>query len=314
MQRMPTGWLAVVCGAAIAAAGSGAPGQAPAPPAGKVKVRPQYLPGRAIRYSLSASGTTAWTPKIQNVEWGRIQTDLTFVLAVKTLRDSGACTFNLLGERLRSAGEGSGGRIDVEGNREKFRVRVKGKWQHSTRKSPLAGAMTMTFGPLGGYRFGTGLAPPVIYMLPHVDHRFWTLLTIAPLKDVGPGDSWNDEFHFPVPGAKDKRLKLTGAWKVAGWRNYRKRKVLAMTLSAKAELKDSDVLLKNGDTIHVTSGTYNASGESMWDVEAGVLCWAHARQDFLVKADKPAALALRSQSRCTLQLLQVRDTPPKKDK
>jgi len=63
------------------------------------------------------------------------------------------------------------------------------------------------------------------------------------------------------------------------------------------------VLLKNGDLVHVTTGTYKAQGKVMWDVAHGRLCSAAAEQKILVKADKPTRRALRSESKCSLHLL-----------
>ena len=271
---------------------------------GKVLVRPKYEPGLALRYNLKLSGATAWTPAPEGVHWGKMSTDLTAVLATKVIRDSGACTFNLLGERLTSSGQGPKGAVRVDATREKVRLTVNGK-RVTGEKGPLARPMTMTFGPRGAHLFGTGLAPIAIYMLPHVDRRFWTLLTVAPLKEVAPGEEWSDEFDLPVPGGKGRPLKLKGRWKVLGWQSYQRRKVLAMSLAAELTLGDSDLMLKNGDVIHVTSGTYKADGKVMWDVAEGRLCFAEAAQKLLVRADRPIARALRSEARCTLSLLRA---------
>ena len=296
----------------LAASGTGAVAQ----DAAKVTVRPIYETGRMLQYRLRLSGATAWAPTIEGIRWGKMQTDFTFVLATKTLRrvglHKGCCTFRLLGEHLRSVGEGPKGAFGVDATRRRTQVKVKDRWQVSVAdRSPLRKDMTMTFGPRGGYRFGTGLLPVAIYMLPSVDHRFWTVLTIAPIREVGPGDSWEHEFDFPVPGAKGKPLKLTGTWQVTGWETYRGRKVLAMALQAALELKDSELVLRNGDRIHVTGGTYRASGTAKWDVAGGVLCFAEASQKLLVQADRPTKRALRSEARSTLELLAARKVASK---
>ena len=288
-----------------------APGGDAKPPE-KVTVRPRYEEGRVLRYNLKLSGAAAWAPNPKGIQWGRMATDLTAVLKTKTIRDTGACTFELLGEHLRSAGQGPEGKIELEATREKVRIRINDRVETDLKKSPLARPMTMTFGPLGAFRYGTGLAPLAPYLLAHVDRRFWTLLTVAPLKPVGPGDSWEDEFDLAVPGGKGTPLHLKGQWKCLGWQTYRRQKVLAFALSARLTLKDSDLLLKNGDRVHVTSGTYAADGKVLWDVEHGQLCSASAEQKLLVKADKPVPRALRSEVRCTLSLLQARTGEPKK--
>lgn len=302
MKRWQIAWCLVLAAVVAAPLWAVAAGEADNAPA-KVLVRPQYKEGRLLRYRLKLSGATVWTPDNRRLDWGKMNTDFTFVLRGKTLRDNGACTFALLGENLRSAAEGPKGKAEVQATREKAKVKANGKWATSRTHNPLNKEMTVTLGPLGGYRFGTGLWRIAVYMLPHVDVRFWTLLTLAPPKEVGPGDSWHEEFQLPVPGAKGKPLRLTGSWKVVGWQAYRGQKVLAMTLAAELDLKDCDLLLKNGDRVHVYSGTYKAAGKVLWNVARGALCSATAEQKILIKAKGTTPRALRSEYKCSLQLL-----------
>ena len=294
--------------AAVVLAWSGS-ARAQAAPAGKVLIRPIYREGQALRYHLKLSGAAAWTPKLEGFRWGKMATDFTFVLAAKTLRNSGACTFRLLGEQLRSTGEGPDGAAGVEADRQRSRIKVRNRWEVWSDRTPLTRPMTMTFGPRGAFRFGTGLLPVAIYMLPAVDHRFWTVLTVAPGKQVAPGDKWEDAFQFPVPGAPGTPLKLTARWEVLDWRTYRKQRVLAIGLRAGLDLKDSPLILKNGDRVHVTSGTYDAAGEVLWDPTNGLLCSATARQKILAKVDKPVARALRSEFKSSLKLLEAKKPP-----
>jgi len=280
--------------------------QAQGPP--KVKVRPVYEDGRALRYNLKLSGATAWAPTAKGLRWGKMQTDFTFVLATKAVRTAGlhkgSCTFRLGGEHLRSTGQGPEGAFGVDATRTTTRAKVKDRWQVTVQdRSPLRKDMTLTLGPLGGVRFGTGLAPIAIYFLPHVDHRFWTLLTVAPVREVAPGDGWEQDFDLPVPGTEGKPLELTGRWQVEGWESYRGRRVLGLTLSASMRLADTNLRLRNGDLIHVVSGSYQADGKAQWDVDAGVLCFATASQKLLATADKPSKRALRHEAECTLKLL-----------
>jgi len=307
-----------VAAAVAALLGLVAPARPENKPAEKVKIRPTYEQGRRLRYQLKLSGTTAWAPSIEGVTWGRMKTDFTFVLATKTLREEGThkgcCTFHLLGEHLRSLGEGPNGAFGVDTTRERTRIKVRDHWQVSVEnESPLLKPMTMTFGPLGGFRFGTKLAPLAVYMLPHVDHRFWALLTVAPYRKVSPGDTWGDEFDLPVPGSKEKPLKLRGTWRAVGWQAYRRRKVLALTLQGELTIKkNTRVMLENGDLLRVSTGTCKATGKAMWDVERGVLCSATAEQKILIKAQtlKGAPRALRSESSSSLKLLAAK-TPKK---
>jgi len=310
MTRWQVGWAlagGLVAAAGLWSAGVAAeerPASAPAGGAGeKVSIRAQFKEDMALRYQIKLSGAAAWTPAMEGVEWGKMETDFTFALRAKALREEGACTFELLGERLASKGDGPRGTLEVVGDREQFKVQAGGKWKLEPERNPLTREMTMTFGPLWGFRFGTGLAPMAVYFLPHVDPRFWAVLTLAPPNEVAPGDAWQEQFQLPVPGAQGEPLELTGAWEVVGWQSYRGRKVLAIALEAELSLKDSDLLLRNGDRVHVTSGSYKAQGKVLWDVERGVLCSATAEQKILVKADKPSPRALRSEHRCSLQLL-----------
>ena len=79
----------------------------------RVRIRHDFKQGRLLRYRLQLSGQTAWTPPLRLADVGQMATDFTFTLHTKTLRPGGACTVDLLGERLRSAGQTPGGRIDV---------------------------------------------------------------------------------------------------------------------------------------------------------------------------------------------------------
>jgi len=269
---------------------------------GKVLIRAKFAEGRQMRYNLKMSGTAAWTPHDKALGWGQMNTDFTFDLATKVIRKSGACTFHLAGQSLRSNATGPKGRLEIIADRKKSRIKINDKWQAPVNRTPLSKPMTLTQGPLGGVRFTTGTVQIAIYLLPHVDIRFWTLLTVAPLKKVAPGDQWEDKFNLPVPGAKGRPLELTGHWKVIGYQQYGGQKVLALALGVDLDLKNSDVMLKNGDLVHVLSGSYRARGKALWDVNRGVLCYATADQKILIRANKPKTRALRSEHNCTLQL------------
>ena len=154
-------------------------GQEDDPPAA---IRLDFEPGRLLRYHLQLAGDTAWNPPLRPADRVQMATEFTFTLRAKTVRPGGACTFDLLGEGLRSTGQTPAGRINVAAGRGQSAVNLGGRETigFSSGKSPLDGPMTITLGPRGQYRFSTGLLPLVIYMLPNVDHRFWNLLTTAP--------------------------------------------------------------------------------------------------------------------------------------
>ncbi|MDP6547071.1 MAG: hypothetical protein QGH60_24105 [Phycisphaerae bacterium] len=282
----------------VPATGSGSTSKSPA-----VLIRSRFVPGRVMRYNLKLSGTAAWAPHEKGPGWGKMNTDFTFDLATKVIRDSGACTFFLAGQKIKSSVTGPKGRLGIIADRKKSKIRINDQWQSPSNKTPLTKEMTLTQGPLGGVRFTTGVAPIALYLLPHVDLRFWTLLTVAPLAKVAPGDEWSETFNLRVPGSRGRRpLKLTGRWKVVGYQQHRGRKVIVLALAVKMDLKNSNVMLKNGDLVYVHSGSYAATGKAMWDVSRGVLCYATADQKILIRADKPKVRALRSEHKCTLEL------------
>ncbi len=283
-------------------------------PAVPVEIRLDFDAGRLLRYHLQLSGQTAWTPHLQGVDWGQMATEFTFTLRPKAFRPDGSCTFELLGESLQSAGQTAKGKIAVAASRQQSKLKARGKHSLavSSEKSPLQKPMSLTIGPRGALRFGTGLAPLAIYMLPHVDHRFWTLLTVAPAKPVAPGDQWDADYQLPVPGAEGEPLNVQGRWEVTGREKYGSQDVLAIRLVALLDLKGSNVLLKNGDRIHVAKGTYSATGKVLWDVEHGVLCSATAQQQILLASDLPVPRALRSASKCSLRLVGLQNPPRKK--
>ena len=320
MRTLRTGFAVALCAVGMAAIGAAAARPTkptrPAEPregvgvvrskgelAEKVLIRPKYVPGQLQQYRLQLAGGAAWTPVHSDLAWGRMKTDFRFTLQTKVIRDSGACTFNLLGEYLHSIGLGPNGSIEVEGSRRETAVRLNGKWQANSDKGMLARPMTITLGQLGTVRYGTGLAPLAVYMLPHIDRRFWTLLTVAPLKEVAPGDGWEAQFNFAVPGGKGKPLSVKGKWVVQKWRSYRGRKVLPLALAAELDLKNSNVLLRNGDLIHIAAGSYKAEGTALWDVANGLLCAAEAWQNVYIRADAPVRRVHKSETKCTLELL-----------
>lgn len=276
-----------------------------------VTVRHKFTPGRIARYRLQLAGQQAWMPQIQELQWGQMATDFVFTLRTKTVRPEGACTFDLLGESLRSAGETSGGRIDVAANRQGSALGLRGRdsARFESPSSLLQKPMTITFDDRGRLLFGTGLFPLAIYMLPQVDHRFWNLLTHAPEQAVQPGQNDDVSFDVPIPGAQGKTLKISGTRETAGWRAVKGQRLLTVKLVAKLDIQDTNVILKNGDQVHVVRGSYLATGQVLWDVDNGLLYSAQAKQTLQLTADLPIPRTLRSETNCSLQLLGYQDPP-----
>jgi len=274
---------------------------------GKLLVRPKFVPGRVMRYNLKLAGSSAWAPREKGFHWGKMDTDFTFDLATKVIRERGLCTFNLAGQHLKSTASGPKGSLGIVADRRKVRLKIGDAWQAPSNKTPLVKPMTLTQGPLGGVRFTTGAVPIAIYLIPHVDRRFWGVLTAAPLGKVAPGDEWDEEFKWRLPDSRGNPMDLTGRWKVLGYQTHRGRKVLAFALAVTMDLKNTEVMLRNGDMAYIHSGSYSAKGKAMWDLSRGVLCYATADQKIAIRAEKPKLRAFRSQHKCTLDLISFRE-------
>lgn len=286
-----------------------APPQRPLANDDPVTIRLNVQPGHLLRYNFNATGQTAWAPMQKNTNWGQMATDFTYVLRAKTLRPDGSCTFELLGEQLHSTGETDKGKIDVKLDRQKVKIKPRGGLGIKSKKSPLENAMTVTLGPQSEYRFGTGLGPIAIYMLPHIDRHFWTFLTIAPADPVAPGDQWEKEFNLPLPGAAGEPLQVEVTWSVSGRKRSGNTDVLAISLAAEIDLVDTNLLMKNGDNLHIAKGKFVASGKALWDVRHGILRSATGKQQYLLSADRPTRRELRSQSTASMRLLDERIPP-----
>jgi hypothetical protein len=280
-----------------------------------VTVRLKFPAGRIARYRLQLAGQQAWNPRLAGLQWGQMATDFEFTLHTKTVRPERTCTFDLLGETLRSTGKTFRGRIDVAATRQGSTLGVRGRDSVGleSRHSLLQQPMTVTLDSRGRFRYGTGLLPLAIYMLPHVDHRFWNLLAHAPEQSVQPGQRDDVSLQVPIPGAQGKTLQISGARETAGWKTVKGRGLLAIKLGAQLDVQDTNLVLKNGDRVHVVSGSYLAKGQALWDVDNGLLYSAEAQQALLLTADLPVPRALRSETKCSLKLLGYQDLPvPKK--
>lgn len=293
--------------------GSGAMTAAGADKDGRVTIRAVHKEGQLLQYRLKLSGAAAWTPSLRDIQWGRMTTDFLFTLRGKTLRETGACTYELLGHQLNSVGEGPKGKFVLRATPKSCSLRFNNSNADdvSAEGGPLARPMTATFGPRWNGRFGTGLLPVAPYLLPGMDKTFLRHLTTAPLKPVKPGDTWSTEFDLAAPGGKGRPLKVKAQWEVTGWKTLAGRKVLVISKSAKLTMADSNLLLRNGDTIHVVSGKYTGHGTAYWDVEGGRLVAVSAAETLLAKADKPEPRALRGESKVDLKLLRYQAPAPK---
>ena len=269
----------------------------------RMQIRLNLNEGHLIRYQLEIEGKTGWTPPIDEVDFGHMATQFVFTMRAKAKRPDGAWTFELLGEQLRSAGETSKGRLDAVLDRQQAKIAAAGKGSIQLPNSPLSKPMTMKLSPQGEYQFGTGLAPLAIFMLPHVDFRFWNLLTRSPDEPVEIGDEKEVDQDVPLPGTEGEPLRVRSKAKVLGWEKYRNRRVLAVGLAARLDLADTEILLKNGDRVRIARGQYDAEGKALWDVETGLLCSADARQEIQLRTEGRDARAFKSRNRTVLTML-----------
>ena len=90
----------------------------------KVLIRSKFVPGRVMRYNLKLSGSAAWAPHEKGLGWGKMDTDFTFDLATKVIRESGACTFHLAGQKIKSTVTGPKGRLGIIADRRKSKLKI----------------------------------------------------------------------------------------------------------------------------------------------------------------------------------------------
>lgn len=285
----------------------------PAEPARPVyHIRPQYREGMTLNYQWRLSGGSLWSPPRDGVDWASGQTDFRFVLRAKTVRDNGACTFDLTGQSLEATGKSNKGTLGIEATPEKARLKINNDWTKWSDQTPLDPPMTVTLGPRFQATYGTGLEPIAIYFLPNVDRRFWYLLTTAPAEPVSVGQKWETEFELPLPGASprggpaSKPLQVRALWEVEPIMTYRGQKVLPIRLRARLQFDPTPIVLPNGDKVMLRQGVYEATGRTMWHTTNGILCYAEARERLDASADGPDARQLKHDARSTLELTAAR--------
>ena len=268
-------------------------------------IRHKFRDGRELRYSLSVAGRGRWDPEFRGSSGWQMSTDFRFTLSTKLIRESGACTFELVGEKLESELEGEEGKLKVEADRDGWEITGEKGELEPERGNPLTREMTLTMTPRGRVRYGTRLLRLAPFFIVHVDRHFWGPLTTAPRNPVGPGDSWEKDFKLDLPDSRGRPLRVTLKTRVTGWKNYRGRRCLAGRATAELNLKDTRVTLRNGDRLNVKNGRYQAEGTVLWDVGNGILCYASARNRLQIQAVDPTR-RFSGQARCTLKLLDAR--------
>ena len=302
MHRLTGTVLVVAVLAATAPAGAAAPPAAAGKAPEKHLIRWKFNEIQELKYKIAVQGQGRWTPDRHGHTRGQLQTDFTFTLEPKLVRESGACTFRLIGERLKSKGKGNKGSVHALITQQSCSVRIGDLVISGDKANPLKKEITTTHGPLGGFRYGTGLLPLAPYFAVHVHRGFWGPLTRAPLGPVGKGDAWDADFDFHIPDSVGQPLQVKAHAIVTGWESYKGRRCLAGRLTARLKLKDTWVTMRDAERAHVSSGDYKASGKVLWDVEKGILCYAEAQNTLSVRVDKPKAASFSGRAQCTFAL------------
>lgn len=272
-------------------------------PEKKYLIRHAFREGRKLKYRLEVEADAEWRPRQEGRTWGEVDTDFTFLLTGKTVRENGSCTFDLSGKKLMSKVRGPKGTVSVSATPSRFKISTpKGKVK-IRKENPLTKPMTATIGPRGAFLYGTGLFPVLPFFRVPVDRIAWHILTVAPPQEVGKGDRWERDFDVRLPDSIGKPLHVVAKARVAGWREVGGRRCLVIRLEGRAALKNTTVTLKNGDRLFVKRGTYEVEGAAMWDVKNGLLCSAEAACALKLISTKPSKAAWHSRGRVKLRLL-----------
>jgi len=269
-------------------------------------IRWKFGEGRELKYNWRVKSDLRWYPQRAGLKWRKVDTDITFELKEKLVRESGACTFEVRGENLKSTVKGPKGTWTISATERSARISTPGESAKETVKSPFEREMTLTIGPRGGVRYGTGLGLIAPYFRIGVDNIFWRLLTTAPREPVGVGDHWRADFKLRLPDSAGEPLNVKGEARVPGWKEFKGHKCLVIRLDAKLTLKDTTVTFRNGDRRHIRKGRYEVSGVALWDARRGILCAAEAEGQIRLDTDKPNKTVLKGKGSARLRLLSTK--------
>lgn len=251
------------------------------PPAERVLLRTQFTEQTALKYRWQLSARSAWQPMVDGTTWLRTQTDFTFTMQMRALREDGSATLGILGQSLISEGESDKGMIGIQADRNRARWKVRGAWAVWNDNTPLKHDMSITLGPRWQVVKATGLEHLAVYFMPQVDRSFWDRLTMMPEPAVAPGDQLHDQLaNLEVPGGGpgNQPLQMTLQWQVQKPLKYKGVMVLPIRQSAQMLLEDSPLTLDNGITVDIKRGSYEIRGVAYWQTDQGILMYAKAEQ------------------------------------
>lgn len=269
----------------------------------KYLIRWKFGEGWKLRYEWEVESELRWRPQRENLEWVEVDTNFAFELEEKLVRESGACTFELHGKKLKSKVRGPKGTLSIDATERSARIKAFDKSKQIKGDSPFEREMTVTIGPRGLVRYGTNVGILAPFFRVGVDNIFWNILTTAPNQEVGVGDKWDIDFKLRLPDSVGNPLHVTGSGRVTGWKKVKGHKCLVIKLESELSLEDTTVTFRNGDQRHVKKGRYGVSGIALWDVRNGILCGAEVNGELLLDTDKPNKSALKGKGRTKLRLV-----------
>ena len=269
-------------------------------------IRLKFSQGRRLKYDWRVKSDLRWYPQRAGLTWGQVDTNITFELEEKLVRESGACTCVVHGKKLKSTVKGPKGTLSISATERSARISTPKNRAKETIKSPFDREMTVTIGPRGGVRYGTGIAVIAPYFRIGVDNIFWRMLTTAPKQAVGVGDEWKADFKLRLPDSRGEPLNVKGEARVLGWKKLNGHRCLVIKLNAKLTLKDTTVTFRNGDRRHIRKGEYEVGGVALWDVQGGILRAAEAEGEIRLDTDKPNKSILKGTGSARLRLLSTK--------
>jgi hypothetical protein len=209
---------ALVCLVVLAAVMASA---AVAEDAAKVRLLYQFQPDQTITYEMkmSGSGTTTVTPEGADVPVATVPMELTGVMVmtqkVVQMYDDGSAAIEMLSDRLdmhiQVETEGEAQQIDLTITNDKMTVSgPEGEQEIDLAAAGMSGpmmgfAMRMRMTPQGEIVWFSSEGMERLSQMTGMDlsQMMKPSETPFPDRELAPGDSWEYEMEFPVPGGED---------------------------------------------------------------------------------------------------------------
>lgn len=276
---------------------------APAFASDSFRIEPTFRVGDRFHYTWHLENELSWSPAVKGADWVTMSTDFEFFLDAKYLHDDGGCLFEMDGKNLKSVAESAKGKLGLRATPTEASLLLGKKWLKPGPNTPLSKPMSVTLGKRFQVTSATGLESIALFFLPGVDPRVWFAMTTAPPGELSVGDAWEHEFDLPIPGAEGEPIHAVITIEVAGVETTKDGPVLTVRATGELNLADTDVPMKDGRTLHILHGRYEAVGVAKWDGKRGILRFAEVEQSLRATTDKPEThrLASKAISKLTLQ-------------